>query len=89
VDVLDARNQLVGKQKDGLEGEFAVAEVEQILQTRSKEVEDHGIVVTFSAKPANKGDSDASSKGLVDTGFIFELRVLCLDALELDGDFLA
>lgn len=33
VNVLDARDELVGKQENSLERELAVAEVEQILQT--------------------------------------------------------
>lgn len=88
VDVLDTADQLVGQQEDGLEGEFAVAEVEEILEGRSEEVEDHGVVVTLGAEPSNKGNADAASEGLVDTGLILELRVLGLDRLKLDGNLL-
>jgi len=62
MDVLDAGDELVGKEQDGLEGELSVAEVEEILQTGTKEIEDHGVVVTFGSKPTNKGNADASSK---------------------------
>jgi hypothetical protein len=86
MDVLNARDELVGKQEDSLQGELAVAEVEKILQAGSEEIENHSIVVTFCTEPANEGDPDTTGKRLVDTGFIFELRVLGLDALELDSN---
>lgn len=86
VDVLNAGDELVGEKKHRLQGKLAVAEVEQILQRRAEKVQNHGIVVTFGSKPADEGDSDTASEGLVDAGLILELRVLGLDALELDGD---
>jgi hypothetical protein len=89
VDVLDTGDELIGQQKDGLQGEFAVAEVEEILETGTKKVEHHGIVVTLSAEPANEGNADTAGKGLVDTSLILELRVLGLDGLKLDGNLLA
>jgi hypothetical protein len=36
VDVLDAGDELIGQQKNGLQGELAVAEVEEILQAGPK-----------------------------------------------------
>ena len=89
VDVLDAGDELVGQEQHGLQGELAVAEVEQVLQAGAEEVENHGIVVALGAEPADEGDADATGKGLVDAGLILELGVLGLDALELDGDLLA
>jgi hypothetical protein len=89
MDVLDAGDELVGEQENRLEREFAVAEVEQVLQARAEQVQDHGIVVALGAKPADEGDADAAGEGLVDAGFIFKLRMLGLDALELDGNLLA
>jgi hypothetical protein len=35
VDVFDAGNQLIGEEENSLEGEFSVAEVEQVLQAGS------------------------------------------------------
>ena len=89
VDVLDAADQLVGEQEDGLEGEFAVAEVEEILEGGAEEVEDHGVVVTLGAEPSDERNADAASERLVDAGLILELRVLGLDGLKLDGNLLA
>ena len=89
VDVLDAADELVGEQEDGLEREFAVAEVEEILEGRAEEVEDHGVVVTLGAEPSDERNADAASERLVDAGLILELRVLGLDGLKLDGNLLA
>jgi hypothetical protein len=89
VNVLDTGDELVGKKKDGLQGELAVAEVEKILQTGSEKIENHSIVVTFGTEPADEGDTDTTSEGLVDTSLIFQLGVLGLDTLELDGNLFA
>lgn len=86
VDVLDAGDELVRQQKDGLERELPVAEVEEILQTGSEKVQDHGIVVTLCSEPTDERDTNTTGEGLVDTCLIFELGVLGLDALELDGN---
>jgi len=80
---------LIGQEQDRLQGKLAVAEVEQIFQARAEQIKDHGIVVTLGSKPTDEWDADASSKRLVDTSLIFELRVLGLDALKFDGDLLA
>ena len=79
---------MVSKEKDGLETEFAVAKVEEVLKRRTEEVEDHGIVVAFCPEPPDEGNTDTSGKGLVDLGLVLELGMLGLDGLELDGDFL-
>ena len=89
VDVLNAADQLVGEEEDGLEREFAVAEVEEIFEGGAEEIEDHGVVVTLGAEPPDERNADAASERLVDAGLILELRVLGLDGLKLDGDFLA
>lgn len=89
VDVLDARDHLVCQEKDRLERELSVAEVEEILEGGSQKVDDHCIVVALLSIPPYKGNADASSESLVDLCFILELRVLGFDALELDGDFFA
>lgn len=89
VDVLDAGDELICQQEDGLERELAVAEVEQILQTGAEEVQNHGIVVTFCSEPTDERDADTAGEGLVDTGLVLQLRVLGLNALELDSDLFA
>jgi len=89
VDVLDAGDELIGEEKDSLQGELSVAEVEEILQARSEKVENHSIVVTLSTEPADKWDADTTSKGLVDASLILQLWVLGLDRLQLNGNLLA
>lgn len=89
VDILDARNELIHEQKNRLERKFAVAEVEQVFQAGPQQIVDHGIVVAFGAEPANEWDANTASERFVDASFVLELRVLGLDALQLDGDFFA
>ena len=86
MDVLDSRDELVGQQEDGLEGELAVAEVEQIFQAGAEEVKNHGVVVTFCAEPADERNADTTGKRLVDTGLVLELRVFSLDRFEFDSN---
>ena len=87
VDVFDPGDELIGKEEDGLQREFAVAKVEEIFQTGSKQVQNHGIVVTFSSKPANEGNPNSSGQRFIDASLIFELGMLGLDGFEFDGNF--
>lgn len=87
VNVLDAGDELIGQEQDGLQGELAVAEVEEILQARTEKIENHGIVITFGTEPANERDTNTTREGFVDTSLILELRMLSLDRLKLDGNF--
>ena len=87
VDVFDTRDELIGQKEDSLEGKLAVAEVEKIFERWAEKVENHGVVITLCAEPADKGNTDTAGKRLVDTCLIFELRVFGLDALKLDGNF--
>lgn len=81
--------KLIRQQEDGLETEFAVAEVEQVFERGTQEVENHGVVVALGAEPSDEWDADATGEGLVDLGFVLELRMLSLDALEFDGNLLS
>ena len=87
MDILDPGDELIGKEKDSLQRELAVAKVEEIFQTGPKQVQDHGIVVTFGSKPANEGNPNTSSQRFVDASLIFELGMLGLDGFEFDGNF--
>jgi hypothetical protein len=89
VNVLNATDKLVGEQEDGLEREFAVAEIEEVLEGRSEQVEHHGVVVTLGSEPSNERNTDTAGEGFVNASLIFELRVLGLDRLKLDGDLFA
>ena len=89
VDVLDAGDELVGEEQDGLQRELAVAEVEEILEGGTEQVEDHGVVVALGAEPAHERNADTASKRLVDASLILKLRVLSLDTLKLNSNLLA
>ena len=79
VSAVDATYELIGQKEYGLERELAVAEVEQILQGGTEKIDDHGVVVTLRAEPADEGDANTTGKRLVHTCLIFELRVLGFD----------
>lgn len=87
VDVFDPGDQLISQKKDRLERELPVAEVEEVLQTWSQQIQHHGIVVTFCTKPTNEWNANPSGQRLVDASFVFELRMLGFDTLQLDGNF--
>jgi hypothetical protein len=48
-------------EEDGLEAEPAVAEIEQILEGRVKEVKDHGVVIALGAEPSDKWHTDTEN----------------------------
>lgn len=62
--------QLIGEEEHSLETELPVAEVEQVLQRRTEEINHHGIVVALCAKPANERHANASRQGFVNLGLI-------------------
>ena len=89
MNILNARDELVREEENRLQGEFTVAEVEQVLQAGTEEIENHSIVVALSSKPTDKGDADTTSKRLVDTCLIFKLGMFGLDTLQLDSNLFA
>lgn len=89
MDVLDTRDELVGQEEDRLQGELPVAEVEEIFQARAEKIQHHRVVVAFGSKPTDEGNTDTTGKRLVDTGLIFELRMLGLDRFKFDGNLFA
>ena len=82
-------HELVSQKKDCLERKLPVAEVEQILEGGTQQIDDHRIIVTFGTEPAHERDANTTGKRFVYFGFILELRVLGFHGLQLDGDFLA
>jgi hypothetical protein len=49
---------LISKHEHSLEGELALAVVEQIFKTGSQEINDHDIVVTFNSEPMDIRNSN-------------------------------
>ena len=70
-------------------GNVPVAEVEQILEGRTEQVQHHDIVVALHGERADAGDAHAAAQDLVQFRLVKQLRVLALDRLELDGHLLA
>lgn len=62
MDIFDPGNELVSQEKHRLQGEFAVAKIEQVFQAGSQEVKDHSVVVALGAKPANERNANPSSE---------------------------
>jgi hypothetical protein len=81
--------QLIRKEKNSLETELAVAEVEQVLERGPKKIQYHSVVVALGTVPPHERDADTTGESLVHLRLILELRMLGFNRLELDGDFLA
>ena len=62
MNILDPGNELISQEKHRLQGEFAVAKIEQVFQARSQEVKDHSVVVALGAEPANERNANPSSE---------------------------
>lgn len=45
---LNQTHQLIGQKKNRLERELSAAEVEEIFQTRTKQIKDHGVVIALA-----------------------------------------
>ena len=60
VDKLDPAYQLVSEQENGFEAEFAVAEVEEVLQTWTKQLHNHHVVLALAAVVLHKRDPHSS-----------------------------
>ena len=60
MDKLDPAYQLVSQQENGFEAEFAIAEVEEVLQTRSQELHHHHVVLALAAVVLHKRDPHSS-----------------------------
>lgn len=82
-----ATHELISEEESSLEGEFAVAEVEEIFERRTEQIEYHRVVIAFNSEPPHERNSYTSCERLVHLGFVFELRVFRFDRFEFDCDF--
>jgi hypothetical protein len=80
---------LVHYQVHGLERKLAVAGVEESLERRPEEIQNHRLVATAGAESLHKRHADATSEGIVDLTLIHELGMLGLDGFELGDDHFA
>jgi hypothetical protein len=60
--------------------------IEEILEGWTKVFQDQNVVVTFRPKPMYGWNTNSTSETLVHIVFVLDLRVLCVNGLELDGD---
>lgn len=81
--------ELICKEKDSLQAQLALAEVEKVFERRTEEIKDHRVIVAFSAEPAYEWYADTAGKRLVDLALILELGVFSLGRLKFNGNFLA
>lgn len=70
---------MISEEKSSLEGEFAVAKVEEVFERRTEQIEDHCVVIAFDSEPSHERYSYTSCESLVHFRFIFELRVFRFD----------
>ena len=56
---------MVCEKQYGLQAELPVAEVEKVLETRTKEIHDHRVVVAFCAEPPHERNANAAGEGLI------------------------
>ena len=71
-----------------MQAELSMAIVEKIFKTGSEKIHDECGMVAFLAAPVDFRCAQAVFKQLVEFGLVFYLRVLCLDLLEFNGDFM-
>jgi hypothetical protein len=88
--ILNARKHLLGKHKNGLETKFSRTKIEQVFETRAKEIKNHYVVIAFCAIPSHTRNTDGIStlQNSENLGLVKQLRVLALDTFELDRNFL-
>ena len=83
--------ELICEEEDGLERKVPVADLEEIFQGGSEEIDDHDVIVALLAGVHDPGHAWPAHERLVDLGFLAERG--CERAgnggLELDSDFFA
>ncbi len=54
--------QLIGEQQHCLERKLARAKVEQVLERRAQQVQNHAVAAVLHAKPPQKGDTHSQAQ---------------------------
>jgi hypothetical protein len=79
---------LVCQNQDRLQAKLAVVTIEDLFKGRAQELKNHDIVIAFCSEPANRWDTDATCKALIDAVFVLELGILHINGLKFDGNIL-
>jgi hypothetical protein len=58
---LNASNHLIGKHKDGFQGEPTITKGEQIFKRRSEQFENENIVAMFLSTPDQRNDNQVTN----------------------------
>jgi hypothetical protein len=74
MNVSKARDGLICKHQDCLEGQFSAAVVEQIFQARTEKLKGHHPKIAFIPIPVHFGDSRKALERFVYIDFIVEMR---------------
>jgi hypothetical protein len=77
---------LVCQNQDHLQAKLVVVTIEELLKGRAQELKNHGIIIAFHSKPANRWDTDDACKALIDAVFVLELGILHVNGLKFDGN---
>lgn len=91
VNVFQALNELISDHKDCLEGELSGTEVENILKTRTEQIQYEDIEIPSSPIPLYIGNALNSLLGgqnAIESIFIRQLGVASFDTFKLDRNFL-
>lgn len=81
--VLNAANHLIRQHQHRLHGKPPAAEIEEILQRRSKQIHHEAMIFTLDAIEANVRNSDTALQNLIDFVLVKQLRMSCLNHLPL------
>lgn len=68
MDCRQRAHQLVCEHEDRLQAKLPVAKVEEVLQARSQEVNDHDVVVPLNTIPPDVRNADCAQRGVEETG---------------------
>lgn len=88
MDILQTTKELVDEHQDCLERKFATAEIEQVFQTRTQEVEYHGVIFALGHIGVHSWNTGTTRKRSVDISFTFEEGRIDGDVFKFDGNLL-
>jgi hypothetical protein len=89
MDIPNAWNELIGKEKDGLQGELVMAKVKKIFQVRPEEVHCQDLPSVCGIVAAEKRNTNTTNQGKVDIELMLEWAMLGFDILDLDSNLFA
>lgn len=77
MDIFYSLDHLISEHKNWFQTEFSFAVVEKILKGRTKEINDHDVIISLDAKPMNIWNSNSSLQNSVQFCLVKQLRMLC------------